>query len=793
AQLETLLRGYLEKTGLFGARFRECAGRALILTRSGPTQRMPLWLSRLRSQKLLQAVQRYADFPILLETWRTCLQDEFDLENLIRVLDELRSGAIRWSEVYTDSPSPLAQGVSWQLINKYMYQDDTPAAGKQSNLRQSLLQDLMFTPELRPAISPEIMRSFELKRQRLAPGYAPRDPADLLDWVKERLLIPLPEWEQLLQTMQNESNLAIPDLLRPLSSKLVRLQPGQAIAPLITSLEFWNRLQAAFYAQDPDLKAELLVSDLAMAPLATQTAPAPPESRDEALLGYLNQWLRFYGPRTPDFIAHTLGLSNERLQIVLEDLIEDNQMILGPLITADPTDQICLTENFEILLRLGRAQARPVFEALRPEYLQLFLAQQHGLTESARPTDALTAVLEPLLFYPAKALLWETEILPARLPGYDPTQLDRLMQEGELTWTGSAVQKIAFSLTAELNLILELQESPPTHAREPQDSDSADNTSLDPIPDDLADLFPDPIDRYDFSALLNKTNARPAPLTARLWKAVWQGRITNDTFSALRRGLETRFQMPEMPETPLRKPHRGPGKRLGFQRFKQALPYGGHWYRLPADIEPPLDLLETEERKKDCVRLLLDRYGILFRELLEKELPGLRWTPLFRTLRLMEFSGELLSGHFFQGIMGPQFVSLAALQTLQQKPPEDAVFWLNAADPIALCGLDLPDLKKHLPARLTTTHLVFHGTRLVLISKKLGKELVFHVLPEDPRLPEYLSVLRHLLTRTVQPLRRIRIESINALPASCSPYLGALQIAFDLSVEHRDVVIYKKI
>ncbi len=128
-RVESLLRTRLEGSGFFGARFRECAGRALLLPRSKFNERMPLWLSRLRSQKLLEAVLHYEDFPILLETWRTCIQDEFDLESLKQVLTELESGSISWTEVHTALPSPFAQSDGWRQVNQYMYMDDQPEVG----------------------------------------------------------------------------------------------------------------------------------------------------------------------------------------------------------------------------------------------------------------------------------------------------------------------------------------------------------------------------------------------------------------------------------------------------------------------------------------------------------------------------------------------------------------------------------------------------------------------------------------------------------------------------------------
>ena len=191
SQVESLLRGRLESSGFFGARFRECAGRALVMTKSRMNERMPLWLSRLKSKKLLAAVSKYEDFPILLETWRTCLQDEFDLEHLRQMLDELEGNEIRWSFCKTSYPSPMAQSGAWRQLNQYMYMSDEPSGDQSSNLRRDLLRDAVFTPGLRPTVSRSLCDRFEQKRQRLWPGYSPGSPRALLDWLVERVAIPV--------------------------------------------------------------------------------------------------------------------------------------------------------------------------------------------------------------------------------------------------------------------------------------------------------------------------------------------------------------------------------------------------------------------------------------------------------------------------------------------------------------------------------------------------------------------------------------------------------------------------
>ncbi len=228
-EIESLLKNHLETSGFFGARFRECAARALLLARGKFKERMPLWLNRLRSQKLLEAVRGYEDFPILLETWRTCLQDEFDINHLQKVLAELETGAVVLSEARIPFPSPFAQSDWWRQMNHYMYLDDSARSDKVSKLRGSLLREVMWNPGLRPKVSREQKKQFELKCQRLSPGYAPQTSRELLDWVRERLIIPFREWECLLNAMQKDHDLDPVILLNSLGDKIIRFHPPGAL------------------------------------------------------------------------------------------------------------------------------------------------------------------------------------------------------------------------------------------------------------------------------------------------------------------------------------------------------------------------------------------------------------------------------------------------------------------------------------------------------------------------------------------------------------------------------------
>ena len=112
---------------------------------------------------------------------------------------------------------------------------------------------------------------------------------------------------------------------------------------------------------------------------------------------------------------------------------------------------------------------------------------------------------------------------------------------------------------------------------------------------------------------------------------------------------------------------------------------------------------------------------------------------------------------------------------MRQGLNEESIYWLNAADPASPCGLKLPGMDEDLPARLPTNYIVFHGTRLQVVAKRNGKELLIKAEPDDPSLPAYLAFCKTLLTRDFNPLTCVIVESINGLQATESPYRKALQ------------------
>jgi ATP-dependent Lhr-like helicase len=156
--------GELGASALFGARFRENAGRALLLPRAYPGKRTPLWQQRLKSQNLLEVAKRYAEFPIILETYRECLRDVLDVPGLSELLRKLHSRELSVVEVETPSASPFASSLLFDYVASYMYEGDTPNAERRAaalSLDRDLLRELLGQEELRDLIDPTRSRGRE--------------------------------------------------------------------------------------------------------------------------------------------------------------------------------------------------------------------------------------------------------------------------------------------------------------------------------------------------------------------------------------------------------------------------------------------------------------------------------------------------------------------------------------------------------------------------------------------------------------------------------------------------------
>jgi len=753
--LERFLRKGLEASGFFGARFRENAARALLLPRSSGTRRMPLWLTRQRAKNLYEAASRYEDFPMLLETWRTCLRDEFDLAGLGRCLAEIASGAISVGECSTPAPSPFCSGVLWRETNSLMYEDDTPRTSGGTALNADLVRELVLSADLRPRVDPSLAAELAARLDRTAEGWSPRGSVELLEWLKERIAIPAPEWGTLLAACERDHGATRAELLADLAGRIDERAfggPGAGV-PVVVARETLPRIERALRGEGDELA------------------------------GVVAEWLRASGPVAPARLAGVFGLAPDRVDAVLRDLVEEEAVVVDRLLSGSDAVQVCDRQNLESLLRLARSRARPAVEPLPLDRLPLFLARRQGLVGDGGAGERLTAALERLFGFGLPVRLLEEDVLPARIPGYRAVQLDELAGSSGLGWFGCGRQRIGLAFPEDFELYLE------RGAGGGDAEDAADAK-------DAAGIFPDRAGRFGFWDLADASRLTSAELSGRLWELAWAGVVSNDSFAVLRRGIQDRFRAVNLVrDGGARNVRRPAGRRAGFSRWQSSRPAAGLWFRTGRpDAGDPAgqDLVDLEEMNRDRVRQLAARYGVLFREVLENELPGLQWAALFRTMRMMELSGELVTGRFFTGIPGPQFAlpgiaaELAGIAARADRAAEPA-WWANACDPASLCGVAVPGLKETFPSRLPTTRLVYRGGTVVLVARRGARDLEFRVPADDPALPSCLEFVRVMVGRDVRAASAVHVETINGIPALESPYRPAL-LAYGFVEDYRRLV-----
>jgi len=735
-----LLKKRLEMTGYFGARFRENAGRALLLPKKGFGSRTPLWLNRLRSRKLLAAVLKYPDFPVTLETWRSCLNDDFDLESLQMLLSEIEEGIIEIVQCWTKTPSPFGSGNLFRQVDEYMYQDDTPAGGKSSATSDTLFSEIMANTEIRPLIPEQIIESFTGRMRRTAEGYSPESDSGLLAVLQERVIFPLYEWEDLKAAVLRDHGEEIFSKIIPKIEKRLILDPfdlrkkNDSFIPVCLAENRKKLLQARNSGIN--------------------------EKNFEYLSLLTGEVLAFYGPVTLKFIMNIWNLGQTEARELTGTMEGEERILSGRLsedLTAEPGEtaekgddiELCRRDNFEILLRMLRRSRRPEFKTLPGSHFPLFQSIQQGLTfPGEKNRQDLKEILNNLLLYPAQFELWESEILPARLSPYFCSWLDSVSADTKIQFTGFPGKKLAFCFPMDRDLI-------------PGEAWSA------------SDLIPERSGYYDFWQLKNGFSGNSKELTSEIWKEFFKGKISNSGYSALRKGALIKWKHPGTTDE---KRTGGKGRMGDRRRWESGLPSAGLWYPLSKPSQPA-DLMESEDLIREKIQILLERYGLLSRPILQNEIDGWRWRELLPVLRLMELSGEILSGYFFKDLPAPQFISHRAFRILAKGLPDEKLFWMNALDPASPCGLNIPDFNGELPRRVPSNHMVFRGAELMLVSSGKGKEVHLYFPADEKGAEEYFKFFRILISREFNPRKRIMIETVNGVSYKDSPYIPLLESA----------------
>jgi ATP-dependent helicase Lhr and Lhr-like helicase len=482
-ELDELVLGEVGETALFGARFRENAARALLIPRRRPGERTPLWQQRLKAQGLLQVARKYASFPIVLETYRECLQDVFDLPALKRLLHGLQTREIDLVEVESASASPFAASLLFDYIATYMYEDDTPPAERRAqalSLDRDLLRELLGQEELRELIDADALAEVEAA---LRPR--PLNPDHLHDVLRLRGDLRVGEFD--------EAHAAILEAER--RAVRVRIAGDERLI----AVEDAGRYRDALGVMPPSGLPDVFLE-------------GGPDSLRELVLRYA----RGRGPFTTAEVNEWLGIDVEQL---LRDLEREDRLVRGELRPGGTEREWCDPDVLRRLRRASLAALRREVEPAERAALGRFLPQWHGIDRRATLREALI----PLQGLPLPVSLWESEVLLRRVPGYRAEQLDQLCASGELVWVGAGLDRVALYFREDAHVLGRPQAAPvpegPAHV--------AIRAALAGGARFWADL-------------LAETELQDAEALPALWDLVWAGEVSNDAWQPLR--AERRYQ-----------------------------------------------------------------------------------------------------------------------------------------------------------------------------------------------------------------------------------------------------------
>jgi ATP-dependent Lhr-like helicase len=487
-EIEELVVNEVGDSALFGARFRENAARALLIPRRRPDQRTPLWQQRLKAQSLLQVARKYPAFPVILETYRECLQDVFDLPSLKQLLRGLQTRQLDLVDVETPSASPYSASLLFDYVANYMYEDDTPPAERRAqalSLDRELLRELLGQEELRELLDPGALEEVE---QQLW-GH-PRNPDELHDVLRLR--------GDLRPGDFDESFAAI------LETERRAVRARIAGEERLIAVEDAGRYRDALGVMPPSGLPDVYL-----------------EGGERPLRALVLRYAKGRGPFTTAEANDRFGVD---VDSVLHELEREDLLVRGELRPGGTQREWCDPDVLRRLRRASLAALRKEVEPAEQATLGRFLPSWHGIDRRATLREALV----PLQALPLPVSLWEAEVLPRRVPGYAQAQLDQLCASGEAVWVGAGLDRVA----------VYFREDAPVLGQVPA-ADRPEGDLHDAIREALGSsaLF--------WFDLLAETGLETEQALPALWDLVWAGEVTNDAWQPLRAGRRYGVPKPE--------------------------------------------------------------------------------------------------------------------------------------------------------------------------------------------------------------------------------------------------------
>ncbi len=744
-------------TAMFAAKFRESAGRALLLPRRRADGRSPLWIQRKRAYDLLSVASRYASFPILLETYRECMRDVFDMPALVEVLRQIRSKGLRVHTVNSTKASPFAGALLFGYMANYLYDGDAPLAERRAQalaIDQDQLRELMGDADLRELLDQGAIEETEAQLQCLVENAKARS----MDGVHDLLLRlgDLSRDELRARCVSETVVESAEKLLKAKRAVEVRIAGQNRLIAVEDAARYRDALDVALPKGLPE-------AFLGSAP--------------DALLDLLRRYARTRGPFTAQEVTARFGLAMAGVERVLERLVQMGRVAEGGFRPDGVHREWCDEESLRMIRRKSLARLRKEVEPVEQKTFTRLLTRWQGVVQPRRGLDALLDAVENLQGAPLAASILETEILPARIAEYRSSDLDMLIAAGEVVWIGLEPLgehdgRIALYLSDKLQ-------------------------TLWPVSPRIAGVDEGTGNRERQTAIVSFLQARgasffqeihdgvgggyPGETLDALWELVWQGLARNDGMAALRAYCER-------PAEGARKQRRAHMQGPAFRSRRTTPPSGqGRWALNAVALEAERSATEWSHAMS---QQLLQRYGVVFRETAHAEnLPG-GFSAIYDVLKALEESGRVRRGYFTADLAATQFALPGAVEMLrslrvQQEGMKPEMLQLAATDPANPYGALLRWPEGGDGASSLTRSV---GGRVVLCNGELaaylrrGNPSVQVFLPEEePQRGQAARALAEFLVKRVQERSTegdvwagMLISTVNGIPVrshAIAPYL----------------------
>ncbi len=665
---------------IFATRWRWDAQRALALLRFHGGKKIPPQIQRMRSDDLLASVFpdvaacqeniegdiQIPDHPLIAEVMKDVLTEAMDLDGLRALLSGMANGSIRCIAVDTPVPSQFSHEIL--NANPYAFLDDAPLEERRARavemrrmLPESVLEEV---GKLDPAAIAQV-------REEAWPDV--RDADELQDVL--HTLIALPE----ISEQTGDAALTAPLLAKSIYEWRRcfdhLILEGRASRAQAQGQWYWVAAERArsFAVLFPDAVFERTLADVG----------SVVASFDDALLALVTGWMTHLGPATASALARTLNLSATAIEHAFLRMEASGAILRGSFSGTAVETEWCerrlLARIHRLTLGTLRKQIQPATAA---QFLQWLLRWQHIAPNSQLAGErGVREVLGQLQGFEIPANAWENEILSRRVANYDPQWLDQLCLTGAVGWGRLSPHPATLEDSAQgKRRVIPTSVAPITFfarddadwmiPRHPANDEGGATRGLSEGATKVFEFLRQRGASF-FIDVVKGTGKLKAEVETGLWELVAAGLITADGFDNLRALID---------------PKRRAGQ--GFGRTSRPRHSSGRWSLLYTGAAT-----DRARATEATCWMLLQRYGIVFRDLLARETVVPKWRELLIAFRRLEDRGEVRGGRFVDGFLGEQFalpMAVESLRAARQLPPSGEVSTVSAADPLNLVGIIVP-------------------------------------------------------------------------------------------------------